>query len=107
MADEKNLSTSPCCWLYLCCPPGAASEALAAELKIPVETATMLLERFRLVPVAMAPTAEARGSAMALAAGDKLVELNRHVRRELREILFELGYHTPRPPVAADQVAPE
>lgn len=107
MADEKSVSTSPCCWLYLCCPPGAAAEALAAELKIPVETATLLLEHFRLVPLAMAPTPEAKGSAMALAAGDKLVDLNRHVRRELREILFELGYHAPCPPVAADQVAPE
>lgn len=91
MATERDLS-SPCCWLYLCCPPGVAAEALAGELKIPVETAETLLKRFRLVPARMQATPGENGTTAAAQATERLDKLNRHVRTELREILAGLGY---------------
>lgn len=91
MASERDLS-SPCCWLLLCCPPGVAAEALAGELKIPVETAATLLQRFRLIPARMQAAPGAEGSDAATQATEMLDELNQRARRDLRQILAGLGY---------------
>lgn len=86
---------SPCCWLYLCCPPPAAARALASEIGISFEAATKVLDRLRPLPLDLEPTAARKGTAQAQAASERLVELNRTVRRELRQIIFDLGYLEP------------
>jgi hypothetical protein len=83
---------STCCRIQLCCDPPEAAASLAESLSLPVESATAVLEAFRLVPYSVAPSTAAAGSARAKAAEVRLRTLHRLVTVELRSILADMGH---------------